>query len=528
MNRDERELRLRLATDLEFYAEKCLKIRSTEAKIVPFVFNRAQRRFLEAVNRQRERTGMVRFIIPKARQLGFSTVIGAMGYHQTTHHRAFRAFILTHKDDATRQLFEMVRRFHDNVPPQVKPEVRTSNINEIIFGKLDSSYGVGTAKGKDIGRGQTINFLHWSECSFCDNAANHATDLFQAVHDVPGTSIFMESTGNGVGDFFHSQTMAALEGKSKFEVFFAPWYWKEDNIIPDVPRDFTAPDWLKEWQRAFELTSEQIYWAYCKNREAAVAEGKDPGDLHWRFQQEHPTQLEDVFQAKVTDALIQVRDVQRAMSRTDINLETEAYAPTVLGLDAGGGGDDCSWLIDRKGRCAGFQVNERLYTSDDVEIADWAAHWLDKLKAVLLCIDITGGYGKGVYSILRSRGYGPRIVGVGFAERARDPQKYPNRRTEIWDGGREWIEAKEGCAIIDDPILLQHLTCVSRRRRGDQQIALNTKDDIRKKFGFSPDGGDALNLTFAEPVATVHKRATRGAGGVTVRGAPDPLDDAYL
>src|SRR3546814_5720896 len=72
--------RKRLLEDFEFYAPRALKIRTKDAKIVPFRLNRAQRRLLDAVIRQWQETGRIRVVILKARQLGFSTVVGAFLY----------------------------------------------------------------------------------------------------------------------------------------------------------------------------------------------------------------------------------------------------------------------------------------------------------------------------------------------------------------------------------------------------------------------------------------------------------------
>ena len=80
--------RKRLLEDFEFYARKALKIRTKDAKIVPFLINRAQRRLLDAIIKQWQETGRVRVVILKARQLGFSTLIGGFLYWWTSQHRA--------------------------------------------------------------------------------------------------------------------------------------------------------------------------------------------------------------------------------------------------------------------------------------------------------------------------------------------------------------------------------------------------------------------------------------------------------
>src|SRR3546814_13379965 len=65
--------RKRLLEDFEFYAPRALKIRTKDAKIVPFRLNRAQRRLLDAVIRQWQDTGRIPGVLLKARQLGFQS-----------------------------------------------------------------------------------------------------------------------------------------------------------------------------------------------------------------------------------------------------------------------------------------------------------------------------------------------------------------------------------------------------------------------------------------------------------------------
>jgi hypothetical protein len=48
-------------------------------------------------------------------------------YHRCTHSRGLRVFILTHEDAATQNLFEMVDRYHEHLPEEVKPSTSASN-----------------------------------------------------------------------------------------------------------------------------------------------------------------------------------------------------------------------------------------------------------------------------------------------------------------------------------------------------------------------------------------------------------------
>src|SRR3954470_3656997 len=91
----------RLRSDLPFYAEHCLEIRTKSGAIEPFVFNRAQRHIHERLEEQKARIGRVRALILKGRQQGCSTYVAGRFYHQTTMNKGLRTFILTHEDAAT-------------------------------------------------------------------------------------------------------------------------------------------------------------------------------------------------------------------------------------------------------------------------------------------------------------------------------------------------------------------------------------------------------------------------------------------
>lgn len=144
---------LRLDTDLEFYAAELLKIRPKAGSLAPFLFNEAQRELHRRLEEQRVRTGKVRAIFLKARQVGISTYIAARFFRHTIASPGLRTAIIGHERAASRNLFGLVKRFHDNMPDDQKPSLGTSNAEELVFDKLDSGYlGV----SRDIGRCRPI------------------------------------------------------------------------------------------------------------------------------------------------------------------------------------------------------------------------------------------------------------------------------------------------------------------------------------------------------------------------------------
>src|SRR5262249_14457437 len=90
-------LYLLVTTDFEFWCSQCCKIRTKAGKLVPFILNKVQRRFLALINRQLETTGRVRVVVLKARQQGLSTVIMAWQYWKVTHNKAYKGLVMAHE-----------------------------------------------------------------------------------------------------------------------------------------------------------------------------------------------------------------------------------------------------------------------------------------------------------------------------------------------------------------------------------------------------------------------------------------------
>jgi hypothetical protein len=73
----------RLHSDLPFFAENALKLRPKFGPLEPFRFNGAQHKLHELLEEQHKRTGRVRAIILKGRQVGCSTYIAGRFFHKT-------------------------------------------------------------------------------------------------------------------------------------------------------------------------------------------------------------------------------------------------------------------------------------------------------------------------------------------------------------------------------------------------------------------------------------------------------------
>src|SRR5262245_12705107 len=256
VSRNENELRTQFAFDLPAYAIGCLQIRTKRGSVEPFLLNMVQRELHKRLEAQKDKIGKVRAIVLKGRQMGCSTYVAARFYHRTTHANGTRCYILTHSDQATANLFDIVDRMHSHCPDPFRPTTGAANAKELTFAKLDSGYRVGTAGTKDVGRSATLQLLHGSEVAFWPNAETHAAGIFQAVPDLAGSEIILESTANGFGNLFHSMWEDALCRLGGYQPIFLPWFWHTEYARP-VPPGFRMSQDDAQYQLGYELSREQ-------------------------------------------------------------------------------------------------------------------------------------------------------------------------------------------------------------------------------------------------------------------------------
>lgn len=490
----EREIRRKLKTDFAHYASRCLRIRTKAGSVDPLVLNRAQQFLHDRLEAQRERTGKVRALVLKGRQQGISTYIGGRYYWKATHARGVRVFILTHEQDATNNLFGMVERYHEHCPDLVRPQTGAANAKELDFARLDSGYAVGTAGAKAVGRSQTVQLFHGSEVAFWPNASTHFAGVVQAIPDLPGTEIILESTANGMGGEFHERWQRAQAGIGDYEAIFIPWYWQEEYRRV-VPPDFRIDEEEQEYQALHKLDLEQIVW-----RRAKIAELKDP----LLFKQEYPTTADEAFQLTGHDSFIKPELVLRARKT-----ECHGIGPLVVGADPARFGDDRFAIAWRRGRKL-YRVESRTKL-DAVAGANWIKQVIDVDRPSRVFVDV-GGYGAGVVDILHSWGglYKERVRPINFGSEPQEPERVlpdgsrrpgpRNRRAEMWERSRDWL-ADVGGADIPDSDSLQADACGPGYNYDmNQRLVLESKEHMRARDVRSPDEWDAVALTFAEPV----------------------------
>ncbi|MDD6769682.1 hypothetical protein [Inconstantimicrobium porci] len=305
--------------DPKIYIPNFLKIRTKEGEIKNFIPNAPQKRLRDTIARLREAGKPVRIIILKARQMGFSTYTEADCFHQTATHKNFNSMIIAHEDPASQNLYDMFKRYYENLPPAITPMRKRNNSKELLFENptmddlekrrnpgLQSRVKVSTAKNTATGRSQTINYLHASEVAFWDNPKETFTGLLQCIPRTANSTVIMESTANGVGDYFYDMWNNAVQGKNDFVPLFFAWFEMKEYSIPfdteEDKKEFMAKVnyvykdsegnevHTEEWHlmQDHHVTYEQLNWRrWCIQNNC----GNDIDQFH----QEYPSTPEEAF-----------------------------------------------------------------------------------------------------------------------------------------------------------------------------------------------------------------------------------------
>lgn len=498
MDEAEKLRKLQLLRDnFRIYAPAALNIKTKKGEILPFVMNRAQQYLDAAIDEQLAETGKVRILVLKGRQQGISTYTEGRFYWRTSMQFGKTAFIMTHEDKATQNLFGMAKLYHEHVPDPLRPNTGAANANELVFDKLTSKYAVGTARSTGTGRSFTVQYFHGSEVAFWDNANEHLAGLGQAIPDEAGTEVILESTANGVGNMFHSMVQDALRGYGEYRLVFIPWFWQTE-YLSKVSDDFTLDHEELLYRERYSLSVEQIAWRRKK------IQTDFRGDVSL-FDQEYPATPNLAFRAGAINSFIGMELVDKAMST---KVAEDLNAPKIMGVDPAEYGNDATAIAKRQGRKA-FPI-ERHYKRGPMEIVGIVARRADEWHPDAINVDCTG-IGSGIADRLTELGY--PVNRVHFGERAIESEQYRIRKDEMYGETKKWLENLP-CELPTDDVLAGDLVGPTYTYDSSRRLVIESKEKMRQRGLKSPDSADALALTHAVHIMRAHSRA----GGIKISG----------
>lgn len=313
---------LRFRHDFEYWAATCVHITDKSTKqSVPFVLNRPQRRLLATFEERRLAGVPIRLILLKARQWGASTLVQIyFAWIQIVHLRNWHSLICAHVKDTASTIRGMYSHLLQNYPqqywpeeckPEFRPYERMNNVR--VMPGRGCRVAICSSENQESTRGMDCSMAHLSEVAFWkDSRLHNPIDLIRSVTSgiarAPMTMVVMESTANGVGNFFHKEWLRAEAAESDKIPFFVAWH-EIDLYTEPVPDPVAFFDSLSEYERELwhqhGCTLESIMWYRHKAREYTE---------HRSMMAEFPTTAREAF-CSTESAVFSEADVSRLRER---------------------------------------------------------------------------------------------------------------------------------------------------------------------------------------------------------------------
>lgn len=296
--------KLRCHHDFEYWCARCITIKDKlSARTVPFVLNRPQRRVAAMLEEDRLADRPLRLIMLKARQWGGSTLVQMyMAWIQLVHRTNWHSLICAHVKDAAANIRGMYTRVLRDYPPELwegdeSPQFRSfeRSLNTREIAGRGCRVTLASAEKQDAVRGGDYVMAHLSETAFWPESGQRSPrDFIRAVCGAiarqPLSLVAMESTANGVGNYFHNEWLRCASGAGDKRCVFVPWH-EIEIYSADIPAGTESAFYnsLDDYEQALwcrGLTLEQIYWYHCK-----AAEYPDAQMMH----AEYPTTPDEAF-----------------------------------------------------------------------------------------------------------------------------------------------------------------------------------------------------------------------------------------
>lgn len=260
-------VKVRCRHDFPFYAYAYNVIKGKEGGSVHFTLNYPQRILLPVLEEMRLSGVPIRVILLKARQWGGSTLVQLyIAWIQLFHKEGWYSAIVAQDAATSRKIKAMYSKMLEELPPWLIgcPEDASLAFTPYEGSQLDSviTYGkgtnvttardtvitVGTYNSPNSGRGGDISCVHYSEVGLWEETdGKKPEDIIRSISSslllAPLTVEVIESTANGMGNFFYRAYQAAKAGKSNRRAVFIPWFKIDRYAVPVKDKEAFAR-WL--------------------------------------------------------------------------------------------------------------------------------------------------------------------------------------------------------------------------------------------------------------------------------------------
>lgn len=204
---------MKCAADPVYFMKKYAKIQHPTRGTILFDLWKFQEEVLRDFQNNRYN------ICLKSRQLGISTLIAGYSLWMMLFGNDKNILVIATKQDTAKNLVTKVRFMNSNLPSWLKTPVVEDNKLSLRFKNGSQIKAVSAAA--DSGRSEALSLLIIDEAAFIENIDEIWASTQQTLST--GGSAIINSTPNGIGNFYHKKWVEAKTNKNEFNPIFLHW-----------------------------------------------------------------------------------------------------------------------------------------------------------------------------------------------------------------------------------------------------------------------------------------------------------------
>jgi hypothetical protein len=323
------------------FMEAHCKITDRGGNRVNLILNEAQILLHDTAEQQLVELGLVRILVEKIRQLGSSTYIDVRILVKTYLRRYIQALIISHIQKSTNHLYRITSFAWNNLPlkmrrdrPLVTPKPTQEGFE--FAPPHNSIVQIGTAGSLDIGHSFTFQLMHGSECARWPNAGQLLEGIDNAIHYVPGTEKWFETTADPTGRWFKLLFEEALDDNNEYKALFLgllKFCFYSIPHIPDKDRKRPKKQWRPDeikFQIDHKVPDDIMVVAISKKRSAACQDRWGPFNRQFPVTHEIAWDMPDecMFNLDTLKAM-EKEELRDPVRRGDLEFDCEEVGSTV-------------------------------------------------------------------------------------------------------------------------------------------------------------------------------------------------------
>lgn len=230
---------IRCMNDIEYFAEKYVKVIQLSKGLVPFKLRGYQGGLCKHLNDNRFN------IVLAPRQSGKSITCVLWLLHYICFNSDKKVAVLANKGAIAREMLARLTLMLENLPFFLQPGCRVLNKGSIRFS--NNSEIIAAATSSSSIRGMSFDVIMLDEFAFVNQAEVFYTSTYPVISSGDQSKVIITSTPNGVGNMFYKLWEGAIQGVNEYKPFRIRWQdvpgrdeaWRLQTIANTSERQFS-------------------------------------------------------------------------------------------------------------------------------------------------------------------------------------------------------------------------------------------------------------------------------------------------